>query len=226
MVYLTGLQVMKRKKIDPQIESQLAYLFQKNLLKAENPKFPGCYFIGHVVNTFSKIFPETSIDEIQLVHFAYNNSSYYVHLSPEMVKTQLKYVGSSNQQNPNSARGRPKRRSSIKKNTKKVFQKTSSLSPETNKINSNTNNTNSNGSNNDSGDMNSWENVDLKKEEKTTYDVNGFPVLKYKEPKTFIRSKYFGAVGENRPKPSLFSRKKNNDIDFSSLEESLKSIKF
>jgi len=68
-------------------------VFSSGLLKAENPKFPGCFFIGNIYNTLKKLFPETDLDEVQLVQQTYNNSKYYVHLSREMVKTQIKYLG-------------------------------------------------------------------------------------------------------------------------------------
>lgn len=199
-----------------ELESQLAYLFQKRLLKAENPKFPGCYFIGHIANTMSKIFPETNYDEVQLVHFAYNNSNYYVHLSPEMVKTQIKYVGSSNQQRRNSGLRKPRRRSSFKNNnnnnSRMSFQKTNSLSPQSKKrSNSSWNKPNSN---------KRFQNVN------STVDVNGYPSLQFKQPRTYIRSKYFGAIGSERRNFLPSRTKKSNDFDFSSLEESLKSIKF
>eukprot|EP01080_Neovahlkampfia_damariscottae_P001451 gene1451-12070_t len=74
------------------LESKLNYIFSNNLLKAENPKFPGCYFIGNIFNTLRKIYPDIKVDEIQLVHFAYNHPKYYVHLSREMVKTQIKFL--------------------------------------------------------------------------------------------------------------------------------------
>ncbi|KAF0976899.1 hypothetical protein FDP41_004194 [Naegleria fowleri] len=85
-----------RSNIDPEeIDSKLEFIFKNKLLKAENPKFKGCYFIGNIVNTLKKVYPETRIDEGQLVQFAMNNPKYQVHLSREMVKTQMKYIGDS-----------------------------------------------------------------------------------------------------------------------------------
>ncbi|KAL0480806.1 hypothetical protein AKO1_006945 [Acrasis kona] len=86
---------MVRQPIDAaQLDQRLEYLFKNNLLKAQNPKFTGCYFIGNVINTLKKVFGEYSrLDEYQLVQFTYHNPKYYVHLSREMVKTQIKYIG-------------------------------------------------------------------------------------------------------------------------------------
>jgi Ran GTPase-activating protein (RanGAP) involved in mRNA processing and transport len=75
------------------LDSRLEYLFKNQLLKAENPKFKGHFFIGNVINTLRKFFPDIRIDEVGLVQFAYRNPKYYVHLSREMVKTQIKYLG-------------------------------------------------------------------------------------------------------------------------------------
>ena len=88
------------------MDHRLEFLFTNKLLKAENPKFPGCYFIGNVINTLRKVFPDTprNFDEVELVRFAFNNNKYYVHLSRELVKTQIKYVGNiqgAQQQGPN-----------------------------------------------------------------------------------------------------------------------------
>jgi Ran GTPase-activating protein (RanGAP) involved in mRNA processing and transport len=97
--WFTASMNIPRTPIDPiQLDQRLEYLFKNNLLKAQNPKFAGCYFIGNVINTLKKVFSEYSkIDEFQLVQFAYNNShKYYVHLSREMVKTQIKYLGDVN----------------------------------------------------------------------------------------------------------------------------------
>jgi Ran GTPase-activating protein (RanGAP) involved in mRNA processing and transport len=87
----TWFTMHEEVKEDKLLESRLNYIFTNNLLKAENPKFPGCYFIGNIYNTLRKVYPDTKVDEIQLVHFAYNHPRYYVHLSREMVKTQIKY---------------------------------------------------------------------------------------------------------------------------------------
>jgi Ran GTPase-activating protein (RanGAP) involved in mRNA processing and transport len=98
--WFTASMNIPRPPIDPvQLDQRLEYLFKNNLLKAQNPKFAGCYFIGNVINTLKKVFNEYSrIDEFQLVQFAYNNPKYYVHLSREMVKTQIKYLGDSRRQ--------------------------------------------------------------------------------------------------------------------------------
>ncbi|KAG2388336.1 hypothetical protein C9374_000500 [Naegleria lovaniensis] len=90
-----------RSNVDPEeIDSKLEFIFKNKLLKAENPKFKGCYFIGNIVNTLKKVYPETRIDEGQLVQFAMNNPKYQVHLSREMVKTQMKYIGDNSEQVP------------------------------------------------------------------------------------------------------------------------------
>ncbi len=87
-------------QVDPALlDARLEILFKNHLLKAENPKFRGHYFIGNVINTLRKVFPDMRIDEVGLVHFAYNNPKYYVHLSREMVKTQIKYQGDVQQPN-------------------------------------------------------------------------------------------------------------------------------
>jgi len=95
---------ISRQPIDAaQLDQRLEYLFKNNLLKAQNPKFTGCYFIGNVINTLKKVFGEYSrLDEYQLVQFTFHNPKYYVHLSREMVKTQIKYIGDSlqHQQQP------------------------------------------------------------------------------------------------------------------------------
>lgn len=82
------------------LDHRLEFLFLNKLLKAENPKFPGCYFIGNILNTLRKVFPDTprNLDEVELVRFAYHNSKYHVHISREMVKTQIKYVVQQQQQ--------------------------------------------------------------------------------------------------------------------------------
>ena len=83
-----------RSNVEPEeLDTKLEFIFKNKLLKAENPKFKGCYFIGNIVNTLKKVYPDTRIDEAQLVQFAVNNPKYHVHLSREMVKTQMKYVG-------------------------------------------------------------------------------------------------------------------------------------
>ncbi|KAL9653018.1 hypothetical protein ABK040_015533 [Willaertia magna] len=88
-----------RPTISEEFDAKLESIFKSKLLKAENPKFKGCYFIGNIINTLRKVHPEVRIDEVQLVQYAMNNPKYYVHLSREMVKTQIKYVGSQSDNN-------------------------------------------------------------------------------------------------------------------------------
>lgn len=67
--WFTSLQ-MPRPPINPQdLHARLVMLFKNKLLKAENPKFPGCYFIGNIINTLRKVFPDTRIDEVQVIYF-------------------------------------------------------------------------------------------------------------------------------------------------------------
>jgi hypothetical protein len=96
--WFTASMNIPRVPVDPiQLDQRLEYLFKNGLLKAQNPKFQGCFFIGNVINTLKKVFSDYArIDEFQLVQFAYNNPKYYVHLSREMVKTQIKYLGEVN----------------------------------------------------------------------------------------------------------------------------------
>src|SRR5690606_12901755 len=64
--WFTSLQIPRAPINNKEIDSQLEYIFKNKLLKAENPKFPGCFFIGNIINTLRKVFPETRIDEIQV----------------------------------------------------------------------------------------------------------------------------------------------------------------
>ena len=75
------------------LDENLDHLFRNGLLKAENPKFPGSFFLGNIMNTLRKYFPASQVNELQLTRFAFDSPRYHVHLSQELVKTQIKYVG-------------------------------------------------------------------------------------------------------------------------------------
>lgn len=86
------------KTMEPnELDNRLEYIFRSKLLKAENTKFSGFFFIGNVLNTLIKVFPDCkeTVDEVLIVKHAYDDEKYYVHLSRELVKTQIKYVGYS-----------------------------------------------------------------------------------------------------------------------------------
>jgi hypothetical protein len=220
------VQLQKQKiTYDPnELESKLRILFEKKLLKAENPKFPGCYFVGNVLNTLKKIFPDTKIDEIQLILFAYQNKKFYIHLSKEVVKTQIKYLGSEKEEENeieedivensfNESFDNKKNESEFlnKKETKenKLESKISSISIEKLK------------SYNTSINEDDDDEKNFKEEENLISDNLNTEIQKTQQKKP--KKNIFGVIGDGYDKKV---KSNEDEIDFNKLEEQMNSLNF
>jgi hypothetical protein len=231
------MEINEEKKMfnDKELESKLKIIFVKKLLTAENPKFPGSYFIGNILNTLKKIFPDTKIDELQLILFAYNNNNYYVHLSREIAKTQLKYIGKDYDDIEEEEEEEIEVIEKKNENTKKSNYETTGLEkgdPLGNfdfKDFSFSKKSNYSQEEYEKDIKSIVDNNDIeiispvkKDNENILLDENGFShVVKNKKQK---KKNIFGVIGE-----SYLDKKVNtneDEIDFSKLEEQMNSLKF
>jgi hypothetical protein len=51
---------------DDVLEGRMRYVFAQRLVKAENRKFPGSYFVGSVCNTMRRHFSDYRLNELMV----------------------------------------------------------------------------------------------------------------------------------------------------------------